>query len=115
MFFFSKRIVFFQVSSGFLVAKVDLLLAPPPLERLKRPIPRCHWKNGVFFREFFLRGEVLNFRGILDVPLEVRRINGDRINGLVITDPYKWGMNWGYKDSQVSWRCFLSQKTATLR
>ena len=24
------------------------------------------------------------------------RINGDRINGLVITDPYKWGMNWGY-------------------
>ena len=23
------------------------------------------------------------------------RITGERINGLVITDPYKWGMNWG--------------------
>ena len=22
-------------------------------------------------------------------------INGDRINGLVITDPYKWGITWG--------------------
>ena len=30
----------------------------------------------------------------LDVPLEIR-INGDPINGLVITDPYKWGKHWG--------------------
>ena len=33
---------------------------------------------------------------LMDVPLEVR-INGDRINGLVISPTYKWGMNWGGK------------------
>ena len=33
----------------------------------------------------------------LGCPVGSDRINGDRINGLVITDPYKWGIPWGEK------------------
>ena len=40
----------------------------------------CHPRHGIF-------GE--NDCSHLDVPLEVR-INGDRINGLVISPTYKW-------------------------
>ena len=31
--------------------------------------------------------------GSLDVPGPLG--NGERISGLVITDPYKWGQHWG--------------------
>ena len=38
----------------------------------------------------------------LDVPLEGSdRINGDRINGLVISPTYKWGINWGEKNPLI--------------
>ena len=44
----------------------------------------------------------MNLRNSREVHLDVPgpgsdRINGDRINGLVITYLYKWGIPWGEK------------------
>ena len=74
---------------------------PPPMLPPRKPMV-----NSPLIRPYFLGGVALG--GYLRSPWKsVSRkdvpggwkwtdSHGDRINGLVITDPYKRGMNWGY-------------------
>ena len=52
---------------------------------------------------------------VLACPGQEDRINGDRINGLVISPTYKWGIPWGYNPLIRSPLILTSNGTSKLR